>query len=85
MCAKSVNNDLAARLGEVDFDTEAEAFFGDKNSGVVSAFLQNTESFEILVFMKTLALVEAFSGEGVIDFAGRAEGGSKNSDNAEHD
>ncbi len=39
MCAESIDDDFAAGSGKIDFDAETEAFFGDKDGGVVSAFL----------------------------------------------
>ena len=76
MCSESIDDDFAASFGEIDFDAEAEAFFGDKNSGIMGAFLQNAESLEIFVFMETLTFVEAFGSECVVDFAGRTKCGS---------
>ena len=39
MCAESIDDDFAAGSGEIDFDAKAEAFFRNKDGGVVSTFL----------------------------------------------
>jgi hypothetical protein len=39
VCAESIDDDFATGFREVDFDAKAEAFFRNKDGGVVGAFL----------------------------------------------
>ena len=81
--AQSVDDGFAAVAGEIDFDAEAKAFFGDEDSRVVRAFFQNTKCSEIFEFMKCVAFGDTVFGEMVFDFAGRAKIRNKNSDDTE--
>ena len=47
--AECVDDDFAATAGEINFDAEAEAFFGDEDGGEMRAFFEDAESFEIFV------------------------------------
>ena len=66
---ESVNDSFATAFWEVDFNIEAEAFFGNKNSGIIVAFFENTKSSKVFVFMKFGAFSEASFVESVVDFA----------------
>ena len=59
--AEGVDDGFATATREVDFDAEAEALFGNKNGGVMIAFLLDAESAEILVGMLLIAFGEAFA------------------------
>ena len=76
MCAESIDDDFATGFREVDFDAKAEAFFGNEDGGIVGAFLQYTEGFEIFVFMEALTFMKTFGGEGIVDFTRWTKSGS---------
>ena len=59
MVAELVNDGFAATFWEIDFDAEAEALLGNKDSRIMFAFFKDTESAEITIGMRSLLLGEA--------------------------
>ena len=59
MCTEHVNDCFTTAFGEVDFDADTKAFFGDEDGRIVGAILENTKSFEIVIFVEDGAFGEA--------------------------
>lgn len=82
--AESVDDGLAATLGEVDFDADTEAFFRDEDGGEVVVFLEDAKGSKFVVFVKLATFDEAVRGELIIDFAWGSKSGDKDSDDAQN-
>ncbi len=80
-----VDNSFTTAFGEVNFDTEAEAFFRNKYGGKMRALFEDTKGFEIFVFVESSAFGEAVFVERILNFAGWSKDGNEDSNNTEDD
>ena len=51
MTTKYIDDGFAIIAREINFDTEAEAFSGDKDGREMGIFFEDAEGFEVFVFV----------------------------------